>query len=107
MNKIPNLDMNHNMIQLRENLIQRLEGQGIENNVIPGFVRSLANSFLLNPQMSVMQVNKRLHYLGWTGVELDYHTFQLAVTWFESEGLNKLEYKSATWFEDSFFPNIN
>ena len=90
-----------------ENLIQRLEGKGIDNSTIPGFVRSLANSFLLNPQMNLRQVNKRLNYLGWTGVELDYHTFQLAVTWFELEGLNELEYKSATWFEDSFISSTN
>ncbi len=95
------------MNSIKESLIQRLEGKGIENNMIPGFVRSLANSFLLNPQMSVLYVNKRLHFLGWTGVDLDYHTFQLAVTWFESEGLHELEYKSATWFEDSFISNTN
>ncbi len=95
------------MSQVKENLIQRLEGKGIDNNIIPGFIRSLANSFFFNPQMNLMQVNKRLNYLGWTGVELDYHTFQLAVTWFELEGLNELEYKSATWFEDSFFSATN
>jgi len=40
---------------------------------------SLAVFFYLNPNMSLSQVNERLHYLGWNDIELDYHTYQLAI----------------------------
>jgi len=41
--------------------------------------------------MNLLQVNKRLHLLGWDSVELDYHTLQLAIACFEAEGLKGLE----------------
>lgn len=66
--------------------------------MIPGFIRSLANAFLINPDMSHYQANKRLKYLGWPDIEIDYHTFQLAVTSLETKGLNRLAYKSAPWY---------
>lgn len=49
--------------------------------------------------MNLYQVNKRLNYLGWTGVELDYHTYQLAIDCLEKAGLKKLEYRPPKWFE--------
>jgi hypothetical protein len=58
--------------------LQRLEKIGIEPNLIPGFMKDIANSFSLSPDMNFSQVNERLHYLGWDDVELDYHTYQLA-----------------------------
>ncbi len=61
-----------------ENLLQRLQEIGIEPNLIPGFMKDIANSLFLNPDMNYSQVNERLHYLGWNDVELDYHTYQLA-----------------------------
>ena len=61
-----------------EHLLQRLEEIGIEPNLIPGFVKDIANSLSLNPDMNFTQINERLKYLGWDDVELDYHTFQLA-----------------------------
>ena len=59
-------------------LLDRLKTIGIEPNLIPGFIKDLANSFFLKPDMNLMQVNERLNYLGWEGIELDYHTYQLA-----------------------------
>jgi len=41
--------------------------------------------------MNLLQVNKRLHLLGWGSFELDYHTLQLAIAYFEAEGLKALE----------------
>ena len=37
-------------------------------------------------------MNRRLNYLGWYDVELDYHTLQLAVARFEEEGFFNLRY---------------
>ena len=86
----------------RRLLIKRLIEKGLEPGLIPGFIRSLASSFLVNPEMNLVQVRRRLEYLGWEGFDLDYHTFQLAVTCFESEGMVKLEYKPVRWFESHF-----
>lgn len=61
-----------------ENLLQRLQEIGIEPNLIPGFMKDIANSLFLNPDMNYSQVNERLKYLGWDDVDLDYHTYQLA-----------------------------
>ena len=90
------------MNSLTQNLIERLEKQGIEPNMVPGFVRSLANAILLNPAMNLPQMNKRLAWLGWGGFELDYHTVQLAIASFEADGLKSLEDKPAHWFEANF-----
>ncbi len=61
-----------------EQLLRRLAETGTEPNLIPGFMKDLANSLFLNPNMNFTQVNERLHYIGWNDIELDYHTFQLA-----------------------------
>ena len=86
------------MGRIDQKLIQRLVEIGVETSLIPGFLRSLANAFLINPTMSHFQANKRLKYLGWDDVEIDYHTLQLVISTFESRGLNRLEYKSAPWY---------
>lgn len=86
-------------------LIHRLIENGVEASLIPGFIRSLANACLINPDMSHCQANKRLKYLGWSDVEIDYHTLQLAITSLETKGLSQLEYKSAPWYQNSFDTN--
>ncbi|WP_153307427.1 hypothetical protein [Desulfospira joergensenii] len=91
---------------LDQKLIHKLMENGVEASLIPGFIRSLANAFLINPDMSHTQANKRLQYLGWPDIEIDYHTFQLAVTSFETKGLNQLMYKSAPWYLSSFRAHI-
>lgn len=83
-------------------LINKLIENGVEASLIPGFLRSLANAFLINPGMSHCQANKRLKYLGWDDIEIDYHTLQLAITSLETKGLSRLEYKSAPWYQNSF-----
>ncbi len=83
-------------------LIHKLLENGIEASLIPGFIRSLANACLINPNMSHCQANKRLKYLGWDDIEIDYHTLQLAITSLETKGLSQLEYKSAPWYLNSF-----
>ncbi len=90
------------MTMVDRKLILKLKENGIEASLIPGFIRSLAAAFLVNPDMSHYQANKRLKYLGWDDIEIDYHTFQLAITSFETKGLNQLEYKSAPWYMNSF-----
>ena len=59
--------------------LQRLKTIVVEPNLISGLMKALAVFFYLNPNMSLSQVNERLHYLGWNDIELDYHTYQLAI----------------------------
>jgi hypothetical protein len=92
------------MNQIKRTLIRRLENKGLESDLIPSFIRSLANSYVVNPQMSATQVNQKLQYLGWAGVDVDYHTFQLALACFEDEGLKRIENKSIRWFTKRFGP---
>jgi len=72
-------------------LIERLEEKGMDLSIIHGFIRDLANTILSNPHMNLLEVNKRLHSLGWDSFELDYHTLQLAIACLEAEGLKSLE----------------
>ena len=59
--------------------LQRLKTIVVEPNLISGLMKALAVFFYLNPNMSLSQVNERLHFLGWNDIELDYHTYQLAI----------------------------
>ena len=81
------------MKELIRILIKRLEKKGIEQGIIHGFIRDLANTILVNPHMNLLQVNKQLHFLGWDGFELDNHTLDLAIACFEAEGMKSLENK--------------
>ena len=83
-------------------LFARLQKSGLDPNLIPGFIRSLANAFLVNPGMTHTQANQRLKYLGWYDIEVDYHTLQLARSSFESKGLAQLEYRPAPWYTNRF-----
>lgn len=85
-----------------QKLMHKLIENGVDAALIPGFIRSLANAFLVNPRMSHFQANKRLKYLGWEDIEIDYHTFSLAINALETRGLDQLEYKSAPWYIRSF-----
>ena len=88
------------MQDLKQILIKRLENKGIGLNILPCFMKDLANSFLVNPNFNHFQVNKRLHYLGWDDFDLDYHTLELVIACFEIEGLNNFEYKPVHWFKN-------
>jgi hypothetical protein len=93
------------MKQIKEILFQRLEKNGVDFNFMPGFIRSLVNSCRNDPDMNLRQINRRLRYLGWHGIELDYHTLQLAIACLELEGLENMEIKPVRWFESNFSPN--
>ena len=78
-------------------LISKLKEKGIEESLIPGFLRTLANALMINPSMSSLQLNQRLKYLGWNDVELDWRTLELARAFFEARGISSLQYQSAPW----------
>jgi hypothetical protein len=66
-------------IYIKQILLKQLIKIGVEPNLISGLMKALSVLFYLNPNMSLSQVNERLHYLGWNDIELDYHTYQLAI----------------------------
>ena len=70
---------------IKETLIDELKGKGINNEIIPRFIKDLSYSFQIDPSVSLSDVNERLHFLGWEDVELDYHTLQLAIASFERD----------------------
>jgi hypothetical protein len=72
---------------IEKNLINKLNGKGLVNNLIPRFIKDLSYSFHIDPYVSLSDVNDRLHFLGWDDVELDYHTLQLAKASFERNQL--------------------
>ena len=75
------------MSQVKQVLIQKLEKKGLTKSMIPGFLKSLSNYFSDDPQMDLLKINQKLQYIGWEGIQLDYHTFQLAKSWFEIKGI--------------------
>lgn len=92
------------MVDLKGVLIERLERRGIESRLIPGFIRSLANSLSYDPPPNLVETNERLTYMGWEEFELDYHTFELARIYIENEGLEGISYIPSKWLETTFMP---
>jgi len=78
-------DMETRAIDIERSLVQRLEKKGIAIPTIPRFIKDLTNFFADDHFMSLTQVNRHLHLLGWNGVQIDYHTFQLAKAYFEND----------------------
>ncbi len=70
---------------VRRVLRQRLENKGLDSSTIPGYMRSLTNALVKKPHMTLSQVNQQMDYVGWRGVELDYHTWELTRATLESE----------------------
>ena len=70
---------------VRRVLRQRLENKGLDSSTIPGYMRSLTNALVKKPHMTLSQVNRQMDYVGWRGVELDYHTWELTRATLESE----------------------
>jgi hypothetical protein len=75
--------MEEHSTDIEKTLINELKGKGIENNIMPRFIKDLAYSFQIDLSVSLSDVNDRLRFLGWDEVELDYHTLQLAIASFE------------------------
>ncbi len=90
------------MAQLKDILIKRLMKKGMDLDMIPGFIRSLTNSYVYYPHVDFKQINDRLKYMGWDDFELDYFTFQLVLECLEGSGLKRSEYKSSQWYERNF-----
>ena len=88
---------------LRQLLIQRLSYKGLEKNLIPGFLRSLANSIDVEQSANFTLINRHMRHIGWDDIDLDYHTFELARNCLEAEGSISHEYRPSKWYEEIIF----
>jgi hypothetical protein len=66
------------LIDIHKSLSNELERKGIGDRLYPQFIKDLLYSFIIDPSISVPEVNDRLHLLGWRNAEVDYHTLELA-----------------------------
>ena len=65
-------------VDIAKVLKNRLKTIGIESDFIPGLLKDIYNSFYHEPNISRDSINNKLRSLGWTDIDLDYHTFSLA-----------------------------
>jgi len=73
--------------EFKQILIAHLIAKGLEKETIPSFIRSMRIYLSNDPKINYLKANKHLHFLGWNDIEVDYHTFQLAIAYFEAEGI--------------------
>jgi hypothetical protein len=90
--------MAHDLNTVKSQLLQRLKEKGIEECLIPGFLRILTNSLNGYPDTNRFLINKKLGYLGWPDFDLDEHTFQLAMACFEDDAVDISKHLPADWF---------
>jgi len=81
-------------------LIQRLHQMGLDKNLIPGYLRILANSMCMSQNENLTLINRRMRHIGWNDFDLDYHTFELARNCLEAAGFVDQKYKSSKWYEE-------
>ena len=82
--------------------ISRLKDKGIDDSLIPGFIRLLINSLKGHPNTNLSLINKRLDYLGWHHFELDEHTYQLAMACFEVDSVDFSKHLPTEWFSSHY-----
>lgn len=81
-------------------LIQRLNQMGLDKNLIPGYLRILANSMCMSQNENLTLINRRMRHIGWNDFDLDYHTFELARNCLEAAGFVDQKYKPSKWYEE-------
>ena len=64
--------------EIKRVLFSRLQSIGVEPSIIPGLLKDMANSFVHDPNISLEQINRKLHSLGWFDIKIDYQIFLLA-----------------------------
>ena len=95
------------MEEIKSIMIKRLIGKGIKINNIPAYIRDLANIFTDHSTLSLQDLDLKLRLLGWDDFELDDHTLQLIVAFFEANDSFQLEEDMSTIFKNSFNQDNN
>jgi hypothetical protein len=73
------------MSDFKQILQDRLVKGGVDPSSLSGILKTLSKLLSSNPDIDPVAANKRLHYLGWHEVEVDYHILQLALACLELE----------------------
>ena len=97
--------MENKLGTLKGMLIQRLKNMGVETCLIPALLKQMVGVFFSEPRMTLAAINQRLAFLGWRDVEIDEHTYQLAVACFEAENIDSVKSLPANWFTLCFAIN--
>lgn len=71
------------MERLIRTLIELLVEKGMELTSIPAFIRNLAHTLAADPDLTIEELNGKIHQLGWDDFDLDYYTLQLVLATFE------------------------
>ena len=61
---------------------------GADPSHVDSLLKALSKIISQDPNMDPAAANERLRYLGWQEVQVDYHTLQLALAFFELNGVN-------------------
>lgn len=92
------------MEELVEIVIKRLEEKGMDETVIPSFIRDVAN-ISLSTDSNLPELNRRLQSLGWDEFELDDHTLQQIEAVIENNCFkNRIEVKDCIITKDFSIP---
>ena len=73
------------MENLKLLLIDRLKSKGMDQNLIPAYLKALTSLISSEPGIDPAQANQKLHSLGWDEVVIDYHCLQIAIACLEAE----------------------
>jgi hypothetical protein len=64
-------------------LMDRLVKKGADASHVASLLKALSKILSQDPNTDPAAANERLRYLGWQEVQVDYHTLQLALAYFE------------------------
>jgi hypothetical protein len=67
------------MDNLKLLLVDRLKSQGMHPALIPAFLKAFTSIITTEPDIDVVQVNQKLHALGWNEISIDYHSLEIAM----------------------------
>ena len=93
------------MNEFAEIVTHRLEEKGLGPGEIEGFVRCVVLTISDDNHIGLEKLNRRLGWLGWDTVDLDYQTLQLIIASFEAEDLVGRGYTPFQWFEHTYNPS--
>ena len=71
--------------EFKQILSDRLASKGLDKETIPSFIRSMRICLAASPGMNHLKTGEQLQVMGWNDIDLDYHTLQIALAFFEAE----------------------
>ena len=78
------------MEDLKLLLIDRLKSHGMDPSLIPAYLKALTGIITSELGIDVVQVNQKLHALGWNEVSIDYHSLEIATACLELDSKGKV-----------------